>query len=327
MKLPLRSIALLLCLCSLLCAPLSVRAQAPAPRSAVQALLINHDDRVELILALGREAAALAGPMLVATPGTPTVEAFPDGAQLFAYLAEATRPVTQVEPRYVVGISPLPGPGATPPTIVDAGAEPLPVTILTYAAGDPLPLADWVTTHQLPISPAEQLDLAAHLASGGGIVALELHAPLSAGTLPAVRISYAAEPIVPQVLGDAAQSLDLFVLAAGRQTAPQLETYYAGSMAELDPPPPPALLPLFRSNTYLTHLHSADIIATASPIAVQPAVDNTPLRRTELVQEDVYLFDRSSTAIGLGLVACTSLLALMGAVALRRRLDAINPDP
>jgi hypothetical protein len=323
-----RQFAVLLLFCSVMLFPLPTDAQSPEQFSSEQALLIEHPDRIELILGFTRAAVASNTGILVLAPSAPTASIFTDGAHLFAYLAEATRPAKDIKTRYVIGLPPLDPPAPTALPAPPAAPPAASARLVTYAAGDPVALPDWLTTHRVPLSVAEQAVLEAHLAAGGGLVLLVAPDAALAHSLIAVRISYAtAAPGYPAVLGAAPGALDLYVLADGRRTASSFATYYAAPTTQLDPAPPAALRQLIASDAYLTHLHSAETTPSGfGTIAVEHAASNAPLRRTAVVQEDRYLLQRFSTAIGLGLVACASLLALVGAVALRRRLDAISPD-
>jgi hypothetical protein len=319
---------LLLTLVGVFLLPLPARAQAPAPPVrllAEQALLIEHGEQVDLILSL-TVAVATPAVVLIPVPGASTVTAFADGVQLFASFAEAAQPLTQVEPRYVLGLPPVNTP---PPSIPPVDALPLapqPYTIATYTAAERAPLAAWVAEQRLLLTSDHAAQLAAHAAAGGGLVALVLDAGVQ-GVLPALQITYPAETAtyVRPLGAAAAPALDLFVLAAGRRTAADVATHYAGPLGERAFLPPVVQQRLAFAG-YLTHLHQP--ASSPSPaVTLQTAPSDAPFQRTQVVQEDIYLLQRSSTAVGLGLVACTSLLALVGAVALRRRLDAINPDP
>jgi hypothetical protein len=319
---------LLLTLVGVLLLPPPARAQAPAPPVrllAEQALLIEHGERVELIVSLTVAVDAPAV-VLVPVPGASIVTAFADGAQLFTSLAAVTQPLTQVEPRYVLGLSPV-----NPPTAIVAPTDAPPLApqsfaFATYTAGERAPLAAWGAERLLLLTATEEAQLAEHTAAGGGLVALMLDADIQ-GALPALQIVYPAETATyARPLGAAATpALDLFVLAAGRRTATDTATHYAGPLEEIAALPPVGQQQLAFPG-YLTHLHQP-ASSPALAVTLQAAPSDIPFQRTQVVQEDIYLLQRSSTAIGLGLVACTSLLALVGAVAMRRRLDAINPDP
>lgn len=323
-------ITLLTLLLSALFVPVKAHAQTPGAHTlpvVEQALLIDHGDRSELILSFSVPAAA-ESVVMVLTPGTPAATTFPNGADLFAYLAEATRPVTQVEARYIIGLPPLSA--ATPTVTPSAQRSPAAgsLSLTTFASVDAGSLSDWLAANRFTLTSAEQATLQSHTTAGGSVVALAFVGPLPGGTLPALQISYPAVGVAyPHILGVAVAPVDLFVLADAQRAAADLELYYAGPTAELNPVPPADVRSLLRSASYLTHLHgSANPAPSAVGILLQPAPAAAPFRRTRIVREDVYLFERSSTIIGLGLVACTSLLALAGAVAMRRRLDAINPD-
>ncbi len=328
MKLCIYQFGLLALLLSMLIFPVAIRAQAGMPLVPIvaeQALLIDHGDQVELIISFTVAAAGPNAVILLPVPGAPTAAPFPEGAQLLDYLAEATRPVIQVEPRSILGIPPLnsPAPTATPsPVPAVPGAL---YQVVTFAPTDAGQLADWFVANNVLLAAADQGVLNAHTAAGGGIVALTFSEPLPAGRLLPLQIRYSAgEPTYSRTA--APVPLDLFVLASGRSAAAGFETFYAGPIAELADLPP-TLSALLPAAAYLTHLHNSGVTSISSAgITLQPAISAAPLRRTLIVQEEIYLFERSSTTIGLGLVACTSLLALVGAVAMRRRLDAINPD-
>jgi hypothetical protein len=319
---------LLLTLVGVFLLPLPARAQAPAPPVrllAEQALLIEHGERVDLIISLTVAVDAPAV-VLVPVPGASTVTAFADGAQLFAALAQATQPLAQVEPRYVLGL-----PSVNPPTAIVAPTDAPPLApqsfaFAAYTAGERAPLADWVAERRLLLTATHEAQLAEHMAAGGGLVALMLDTGVQ-GVLPALQITYPAETAtyVRPLGAAAAPALDLFVLAAGRRTAADVATHYAGPLGERAFLPPVVQQRLAFAG-YLTHLHQPASFPSPA-VTLQTAPSDAPFQRTQVVQEDIYLLQRSSTAVGLGLVACTSLLALVGAVALRRRLDAINPDP
>lgn len=319
MKRLLRYLGLLLLSGSFLLAPAYAHAETSALETAEQVVVIERADTVEVIFGFSTGAAPTTT-LVVPVPGRPAASVVGDGAPLFAYLAEVTRPAIRVEPRYIIGIPPFVDPAPT--ALPVPNAPPLPrADIRAYTADDPRTLVDWLAVHELVLGAGDQTTLTAHLDAGGTVLIVTFAEALNADALPALQLSYSGA--APQI-NPASAPFDLFVLAAGRRAAASLETLYAGPASELEPAPPVDLLPLFAADMYVTHLRSSEPYTAA--ITLQAAPTDEPLRRTSVVQEDIYLFERSSTLIGLGLIACLSMLALVGAVAMRRRLDAISPD-
>lgn len=304
-----------------------------------QALLILDGPRQQLVATVDLADAAPDAAVLFPVPAAPeAVDQPAGGAALFAYLAEATRPLVRTEQRARWGFRDE-GDGAAggaPPAGVDVlGQEVIGgYEVARLAADDAGALEAWLAENRYSLPPAAGPILAAYVAEGWAFVAVKLAASAPAGSLDPLRISYTSpERVYPMRLGalsDMPVSVDLYVLDAGRAESASMETAYAGPAAALDPAPPPELAAIFDGAAYLTRLRARELdpAALTADFVVGRAASDEPYREEIVVYEDLYMLEEApGVFFAMACLVAITPLSLIGALAIRRRMDAIAPDP
>jgi len=296
-----------------------------------RALLIVDGERQQLITSVDLSEANPAAAVIFPIPGEPQVDQPPGGDALFAYLQEATRPEVRREQR-LVWRSDGDGAGAAGGGSALLGRETLGGYDVARLAGESGAVLAWLDQNGYQLPPAAAPILAAYAAEGWRFVAVKLADAAPNGSLAPLRISYQAEralyPMRLGALSDRPVAVDLYVLAAGRMAAERLETTFAGPTMELAPPAPPALARLI-DGPYLTRLRSEELdpATLTADFLITPAADDAPFRQVITIYEDIPILERTGIILGLFCVVAMSGLALAVAVGLRRRMDALSPDP
>jgi Uncharacterized protein conserved in bacteria (DUF2330) len=298
-----------------------------------QALLIVDGERQQLIASVQLSEAAPGAAVVLPVPGTPEVDQPAGGDELFAYLAEATRPEVRREERLVWG-DPSDGmTGGAAPGAVLLGRETLGgYDVARLAADDGAALQQWLDENGYTMPAAAAPILAAYAADGWSFVAVKLADAAPEGSLAPLRISYrAAQPVYPMRLGALSPqpvAVDLYLLAAGRMQVPALETAFAGPAAQLDPPPAPAVAALLSGAPYLTRLRAAalDPASLDADFVADRAPSDEPYREVITLYDDVNILRRTGLLVGLACATSLSGLAIAIAIGFRRRLDSFNPD-
>lgn len=297
-----------------------------------RALLVVNGTRQQMIASVEISEAQPDAAVILPVPGLPEVDQPAGGGELFAYLNDATRPLVEVQTRYLWGSEDERATGgAAPGGAVLIGREVLGgYDVARLAADDAGALQAWLDTNRYTVPPAAQSILAAYVAEGWSFVAVKLAANAPNGSLDPLRISYDAERVVyPMRLGslsDRPVGVDLYLLADHRMLVPELETLYAGPATQLSPAPAAELGDLLGAASYLTRLRSdglspaslaADFVATEAP-------DDTPFRKVVVEYDEVYLLNTTTrTVIGVSCILVASFLATISALLIRRRLNAI----
>jgi hypothetical protein len=301
-----------------------------------QALLIVDGPRQQLITSLQLHQAAADAAVVLPVPGLPEQVDQPAGGDaLFLYLRDATAPLVRTETRLRLGTRPDGSAGSAPGGVALLGAETIGgYDVARLAADDAGALKGWLDANGYSVPPAAAAILDEYVAEGWSFVAVKLAQSAPDGSLAPLRVSYQSDRLVyPMRLGaHSAQhgSVDLYVLAANRVTAPTMTTRYAGPTALLDPAPSAELAGLFAAAPYLTRLSAPppDSAAPAGDAALEPAPSDEPYREEIVRYEDVYIFD-GALGVFLVIVCLTALtpLSIVIALALRRRIYAISPPP
>lgn len=301
-----------------------------------QALLIVDGERQQLIMSLQLHQAAPDAAVVLPVPGIPEqVDQPAGGDMLFPYLREATAPLVRTETRLRLGTRPDAMAGSAPGGVELLGAETIGgYDVARLAADDAGALQAWLDTNGYSVPPAAAAILDDYVADGWSFVAVKLAQSAPDGSLAPLRVSYRSDRVLyPMRLGVHSEqhgSVDLYVLAANRITAPTMTTRYAGPSAELDPAPSAELASLLASAPYLTRLSapSPDPAAPPSDLTLEPAPSDEPYREEIVRYDDVYIFD-GPLGIFLVIVCLTALtpLSIVIALALRRRIYAISPPP
>jgi hypothetical protein len=206
--------------------------------------------------------------------------------------------------------------------------------VARLAASDAGALQNWLDAHGYSLPAAARPILDDYVAEGWSFVAVKLAEAAPSGALSPLRISYASDDIrYPMRLGAlAAQpvSVSLFVLATGKMTNERMELHFAGPLSTLEPAPPPELAALLGTTAFLTHLRATELepASLSADFAIAPAADNQPFRAERVVVEELYMLSEAP-GIFFALVCLVAItpLSLLGALAIRRRIDAIAPDP
>jgi hypothetical protein len=301
-----------------------------------QALLIVDGERQQLITSLDLRDAAPDAAVVLPVPGIPEQVDQPAGADaLFPYLREATAPLVRTETRLRLGTRGDGSAGGAPGGVALLGAETIGgYDVARLAADDAGALQAWLDANGYSVPPAAAPILDDYVADGWSFVAVKLAQSAPNGSLAPLRVSYRSDRLVyPMRLGVHSEqhgSVDLYVLAANRVTAPTMTTRYAGPSALLDPAPSAELADLFASAPYLTWLSAPppDPAAPPSDAALQAAPSDEPYREEIVRYDDIYIFD-GALGVFLAIICLTGLtpLSIVIALALRRRIYAISPPP
>lgn len=301
-----------------------------------RAFLIVDGQRQQLVVSVDLQGAESDAAVLFPVPAAPeAVDQPAGGGELFAYLAEATRPLVRTERRMLWGFrDQQDGVGAPAGGVNVLGEDVLGgYQVARLAAEDGAALRTWLDTNGYSLPPAAQPIIEAYVADGWSFVAVKLAAG-GAGSLDPLRISYTSEqrvyPLRLGALADAPVSVDLYVLDAGRAEATELQTAFAAPVAALDPAPPAALAPLLGEADYLTHLRvrALDPGGITDDVVVRAAPTDEPFRDEIVEVEEVYMLEQApGIFFALACLVAITPLSLIGALALRRRMDAIAPDP
>lgn len=296
--------------------------------TAETTLIIHANGRQQFITSLDLTAAGPRSGLLFPVPGAAEADQPAIGAQLLAYLAEATRPTPEEVQRVIWDAEalPAPTPAALPEQAILGGYE------LVSLGSDPQELERWLEAHDYTLPAAARPILAAYLAEGWTFVAVRLAPGMASGALAPLRLSFAADRIVYPIrlgaLANEPRALDLYVLTEGRVALDPLETRYAGPVALLDPAPPASLAPLLATAPYLTRL-SADALdprQISADLVARPVPGDQPFRAVETVYVDV----TPSQAYGLpAALLCLTVISIGSVVislAFRRYFDSISPD-
>lgn len=303
-----------------------------------QALLVVDGERQQLVATVGLSDAAPDAAVIFPVPAAPEAVDQPAGGdELFAYLQEATRPLVRTEQRVRWGFRGDEAVGGAAPA---RGVEVLGREVIggyevaRLSADDAGALDAWLAEHGFTVPPGAAPILAAYVAEGWSFVAVKLADAAPEGSLAPLRISYSSpERVYPIRLGALAGmpvSVDLFVLDAGRAEAPPMETTFAGPVAALDPAPPAALAPLFGDAAYLTRLRARELdpATLTTDFAVGRAPSDEPFREEVVVTRDVYMLEEApGIFFAMACLVAITPLSLIGALAIRRRMDALAPDP
>lgn len=302
-----------------------------------QALLIVDGPRQQMITSVRLSEASPDAAVLFPVPGTPTVDQPAGGAALFGYLTEATKPLVRVERQMRWGFPPRDdgATGGAPAGVSVLGEELLGgYQVARLAADDVGALQAWLDTNGYSVPAAARPILAAYVADGWSFVAVKLADAAPDGALDPLRISYESPelryPMRLGALSDQPVGVSLFVLAANRMGSERMETAFAGPAAALDPAPDPAIAALLGSAPYLTHLR-ASALAPASltdDFLIARAPSDEPFREERVVVEEVYMLSEApGIFFALACLVSITPLSLLAALAVRRRMDAIAPDP
>lgn len=303
---------------------------------AEQALIVAANGREEIITSVQIQRAQPDAAVIFPVPGVPEVSALA-GADLFGYLADVTRPKERVEERLV---------WRSRGEDLAAGGAPGGVDVLgrgiiggydvaQLRADDAGALQAWLDENGYRAPEGSEPILRAYIAEGWKFVAVKLAPGQPAdGALTPLRMAFDSREIVyPMRLGalaDRPLDVQLYVLADHRVELPGMEMLYAGSVRDLDRPPPGDLAPLFRA-PFLTRLRNRAVApaSLSADFVARPAADDAPFR-AETVRI-VYVDGWSRMALpilGVAVVLLASAIALGIAFGLRRRIDALaGPDP
>jgi hypothetical protein len=302
-----------------------------------QALLIVDGERQQLVATVGLSDAAPDAAVIFPVPAAPdAVDQPAGGAELFPYLQEATQPLVRTERRVRWGLRRDEAAGGAAPAGVDVlGHEVIGgYEVARLAAADAGALSTWLAENGYSLPPAAEPILAAYVAEGWAFVAVRLADAAPEGSLAPLRISYSSPlrvyPMRLGALSDAPVSVDLFVLDAGRAEAPPMETAFAGAVAGLDPAPPPAVAAIFGDAAYLTRLRARELdpATLSADFPVGRAATDEPFREEVVAVEDVYLLEEApGIFFAMACLVAITPLSLIGALAIRRRMDALAPDP
>ena len=301
-----------------------------------QALLIVDGPRQQMITSVRLSEAAPDAAVLFPVPGTPQVDQPTGGAALFDYLAEATKPTVRVERRPRWGFPPDEGATGGAPAGVSLLGEQLlgGYQVARIAADDAGALQSWLDTNGYSVPEAVRPILAAYVAEGWSFVAVKLADAAPDGALDPLRISYeSAELRYPMRLGalsDRPVGVSLFVLAANRVASERMETAFAGPTATLDPAPTAEIAALLGPAPYLTHLRARELApeSLTEDFELARAPTDEPFREERVEVEEVYLLSEApGIFFALSCLVAITPLSLLAALAIRRRMDAIAPDP
>ncbi|NNJ10173.1 DUF2330 domain-containing protein [Chloroflexales bacterium ZM16-3] len=301
-----------------------------------RALLIVDGPRQQLITTVDLSEANPNAAVIFPVPATPTVDQPAGGDELFPYLIDATRPLVEQKDRYVwrVREDDTVGAGAPPPGVSVLSQQILGgFAVASLDAADPQALQAWLGQNGYTLPAAADLILAAYVREGWKFVAVKRSAGDREGALSPLRISYEADSLVyPMRLGslsDRPVGVELFVLGDHRSEVSALTTTFAGPLDSLAPAPSGDLADLLAGAPYLTRMRSAELdpASLTADFVIGQAASDEPYREIVTVYQDISFAERYAI-MGIFLcLAAFSPVSFMLALAIRRRLRAISPDP
>jgi hypothetical protein len=320
--------------------PLSARIPAE------QALIHFANGREEIVTSVQLQADRPGAAVIFPVPGVPEVSALASN-DLFDYLADVTRPEVRTEEFAIGPGTQLPvGEGAPGGGVNVLGREVIGgYDVARLEADDTATLQAWLDQNGFVAPAGATPILSAYIGEGWKFVAVKLAPQGTAnGKLAPLRLAFDTARIVyPMRLGALADGpLDvlLYVVADHRSELAQMTTEYAGSVAQLDRPPPAELAALFRA-PYLTKMRNT-ALAPASlteDFVIGQAATDAPYRM--VTTRTVYVTREPSPAgdsgngrsvagpiIGVALAFIASTIALGLALGLRKRMNAVaGPKP
>ncbi|MDO9407074.1 DUF2330 domain-containing protein [Patulibacter sp.] len=243
-----------------------------------RALLSLQDGREEIVLGLDLAApdetsssAARRPAVLLPTPSTPTVTPLAeDQATVFSALELATRPVrTPAGDDGDGAVAAAPRSGVSVLSRERIGGY----DVTRLRAGDAGELRAWLNRGGYATPAAAEPILADYVRRDWAFVAIRLADPVRGeqSTLSPLRISFASERLVyPLRLSSVSErpvDVQLYVAGEHRVLATGFNTFYAGTVAALDPALPAAVRRVVRGR-YLTRLG----IASDDPAAIRSDV-------------------------------------------------------
>lgn len=274
---------------------------------AEQALISYANGREEIITSVRLRSDTPGAAVIFPVPSEPVVSVV-EQADLFGYLAQATRPPPNAEP---VG-------GAEGGVSVLGREQIGGYDVARLEAGELGALERWLAEHGYTMPAGAGPILQAYIEEGWKFVAVRLAPGQPAdGTLKPLRLAFDSPTLVYPMrldaLGDAPFDLLLYVAADQEMAIGGLKREYAGPVAQLDPPPPPGVAELLRA-PYLTRLRGRAI----EPARLLNDFVASPAGGGSLV----------GAVIGVVLVFISSWVALGFAYGLRKRISAVaGPDP
>ena len=302
-----------------------------------QALITFANGREQIIASVQLEADKPGAAVIFPVPAAPEVGVL-ERADLFDYLAEATRPelrITEV-PSSSDG---APAGGAAGGVNVLGRDRIGGYDVARLAADDPNALRAWLDANGYRAPAGAEPILQAYIDEGWKFVAVKLAPDRPAnGALAPLRMAFSSDRIVyPMRLGALAdRPLDvlLYIAADHRVAVAPLALEYAGPTSQLSPAPPAEFAGLLRA-PFLTKLRGAalDPAALTRDFVAEQAPDDAPFRKVE--SRVVYVPGAAPSArsmagpiFGVVLVFIASLVSFGFALGLRRRINAIaGPDP
>ena len=252
-----------------------------------RALVVDTPGRERIVLSLdltsdGGGRAAVVLPV----PGDPDVAAIERGDPL-AYLDAATAPTAGG-----ASVGAASGEGASASGVDVIGRETVGgYDVSRLASGDPRALDRWLDANGYTLPGGAQPILSDYVDDGWRFVAIRL-APKAEGRLKPLAVSFGTDrPVYPmrlEQLASAPVDLTLYTLADGPRAVPGLSTTYQGSVAELEPQPPPELAKLFAAGTQVTRLEAtgADPASFTTDLAIEPAAAPAPPERAGATDSD-----------------------------------------
>ncbi len=266
-----------------------------------RALVVDNPGHERIVLSLDLAGDPGGRPAVVLpVPGVPEVEAIEHGDPL-AYLDTAT---TEVEPGAVGGGAPDES-AASPVDVI--GRETVGgYDVARLASGEAGALNAWLRRNGYALPDGAEPILADYVDRGWRFVAIRL-AQGEEGRLKPLDVSFATDaPVYPMRLEQLASSpvdLTLYTLADGARTVEGLRTAYAGSVADLSPPPPPELADLFAEGSEVTRLEATG----AAPATFTDDLAIVPVATTP-VEERAGASDSDWEKIG-AIAAAVALMA------------------
>jgi hypothetical protein len=262
-------------------------------------------ERIVLSLDLSTDAGGRAA-VVLPVPGKPSVEAVTGGDPL-AYLDSVT--------------APAPGVGAQAGGGADTAAPPVDVIgrdtvggydVARLGSGDSRALDAWLERNGYALPAGAQPILGEYVDQGWRFVAIRL-APRTEGRLKPLTVSFPTEePVYPMrlaQLGTEPVNLTLYTLADEERGVDGLDSTFAASVDELDPPPPAAFADLIVSGDELTRLEAVGVPPAnfTADLAIEPIASPTDDDDPASTREEI-----------LAIVAALALLAFGTVAAIRK---------
>lgn len=302
--------------------------------SSEQAVIIHADGIQEIILNLQLEESEEHAAILFPVPEMPEIDQPLGGTELFAYLAEATKPHEEIVRRVVW----QPAAHTAAESVETQSGQVFDHTIIDdyditlFDHNSAQSVYDWLHTNDYPLPETAQPILADYIAEGWTFVAIHITQADIQGNLAPLRMRFASDHIIyPMRLGmlaDQPIELQIYVLTDGRVTMEPLDTLFADVLENLEPGLSTEQTTLLQRASYLTRLRAANLDPQTftTDLIARNAPTNEPYRAVTTIYEDVSILRQYGLITALLCLIGLNLLTMVIAVHFKRQFSRISPE-